>query len=75
MLTEVQGAQLVHIWPPGEVSDEHRTKCVQEVQERVSKKSKELGLKMIGYIYGASEGPVVPSARRGRKPKWSEWEI
>ena len=58
LLTEIQGAQLVQFWPLREVSDEQRTKLTREVEERVLRASEQLGLKMVRYIYGASEGLV-----------------
>jgi len=70
---EMQGAQLVQFWPPGQVSDEQRTELVQEVQECITNGSHALGLKMIEYIYGERE--EAPARRRGRKKKWSYWEI
>jgi ABC-type amino acid transport substrate-binding protein len=72
MLTEVQGAQLAEYCSPGSVTDEQRAKFVQEVEERVSRASDQLGLKMVRYIYGESEEPLVP---RDRRRKWSDWEI
>ena len=72
VLTEVQGAQLVQFWDPGHYTDEQRTKYVKEVEERMSKASQDLGLKMIRYIYEESE---VPDALRDRRRKWSDWEI
>ena len=72
ILTEVQGAQLVQLWPPGQVSDEERTKLVSEVEGRVSAASEQLGLKMVRYIYGPSEELDVP---RDRRRKWSDWQI
>ena len=75
MLTEVQGAQLVQFWPPGKVSDEQRAKYLQEVEQRMSKASNKMGLKMVNYIYGESEQPEEPGARRGRSRRWSDWEI
>ena len=67
MLTEVQGCQLVQSWPPGRVSDEQRDKYVQEVEERVSRTSEQLGLKMVKYIYGQTE---MPEIRHDRRRKW-----
>ena len=75
MLTEVQGAQLVQLWPPRKVSDEQRGKYLQEVEQRISKASDELGLKMVKYIYGEPEQPEEPGARHGRRRNWYSWEI
>jgi len=72
MLTEVQGCQLAQCWPPGRVSDEQRDKYVQEVEERVSRTSEQLGLKMVRYIYGETE---MPESRHDRRRKWWGWEI
>jgi len=72
MLTEVQGCQLVQCWPPGRVSDEQRDKYLQEVEERVSRTSEQLGLKMVRYIYGESREAIMPHDRRR---KWFDWEI
>jgi hypothetical protein len=73
MLTEVQGAQLADFWSPGtRISDEQRDKYLKEVEERVSRNSEQLGLKMVRYIYGESEELGVPHDRRR---KWSGWEI
>jgi hypothetical protein len=72
MLTEVQGAQLADFWAPGRITDEQLDKNVREVQERVSKASNELGLKMVKYIYGGTEA-LVERPSKGRS--WSDWEI
>jgi hypothetical protein len=72
MLTEVQGCQLVQYWPPGRVSDEQRDKYLQEVEERLSVASNQLGLKMVRYIYGETE---MPEIRHDRRRKWWCWEI
>ena len=72
MLTEVQGAQLAEYWAPGRASDEQRAGYLREVEERISKASNKLGLKMVKYIYGQSE---EPDGRRGRRRKWADWEI
>jgi hypothetical protein len=71
-LTEVQGAQLADFWAPGRVSDEQRTKYLKEVEERVSRGSELLGLKMVRYIYGETE---MPEGRHDRRRKWWGWEI
>lgn len=71
-LTEIQGAQLASIWPPGQVSDDERTKRIKEVEERMEKASKELGIKMVRYLHGESEQPV---RRHDGRRKWSDWEI
>lgn len=73
-LTEVQGAQLADFWAPGRVTDEKRAEYLREVEDRISTKSSEVGLKMIKYIYGFEEQPS-PAARRGRRQDWSDWEI
>jgi len=72
MLTEIQGAQLVDFWPPGEVTDEQRAVYLKEVEDRVSRLSGQLGMKMVRYIYGEDEVPEIP---RDRRRKWSGWEI
>jgi hypothetical protein len=41
-------------------------------EEFISQKSDKLGLKMVRYIYGESEGQ---GARRDRRRKWSDWVI
>jgi hypothetical protein len=75
MLTQVQGAQLAQLWPPGKVSDEQRTKYLEEVEQRMAKASNETGLKMVKYIYGESEQPEDLGAPRGGRRKWPDWEI
>jgi hypothetical protein len=73
MLTEIQGAQLADFWSPGtRISDEQRDKYLKEVEERVSRNSEQLGLKMVRYIYGENE---MPERRHDRRRKWHGWEI
>lgn len=72
LLTDVLGAQLAQYWPPGSVPNEKRDQLVLEVDQRISRASDELGLKMVRYIYGESDEPEVP---RDRRRKWSDWEI
>ena len=73
MLTVIQGAQLADFWSPEKrITDEQRDKYVQEVEERVSRKSELLGLKMVRYIYGETE---MPERRHDRRRKWFGWEI
>ena len=73
MLTEIQGAQLADFWSPGtRISDEQRDKYLQEVEERISRESEKLGLKMVRYIYGETE---MPERRHDRRRKWHGWEI
>ncbi len=75
MLTEVQGAQLVQLWPPDRVYEHQRNEWVQEVQDRVEKASNEMGLKMVRFIYGEGEASEEVGARHGRRRNWSGWEI
>jgi hypothetical protein len=55
MLSDVQGAQLVEFWPPEKVTDEQRAKYLREVEERITKSSYEMGLKLVKYVYGGQE--------------------
>jgi hypothetical protein len=76
LLTELLGVELVQFWPPGRppegVSDERRAELVQEVEERISRASEQLGLKMIRYIYGETE---MSEGHHDRRRKWWGWEI
>ncbi|MDB6030190.1 MAG: hypothetical protein JWM16_528 [Verrucomicrobiales bacterium] len=72
LLVEIQGAQLVQFWPPEKVSDEKREELVREVEDRMSRASEELWLKMFKYIYGTPEKSEAP---RDQRRKWSDWEI
>jgi hypothetical protein len=72
VLTEVQGAQLADFWAPERVPDEQRAKYLQEVEERVSRETERLVLKMVRYIYGETE---MPERRHDRRRKWWGWEI
>ena len=74
LVTDIQAAQLVEFWKlgQGQVSDEQRDKLMQGVNERVSRNSAELGLKMVKYIYDeAGES----SLRHDRRRRWSNLEI
>jgi hypothetical protein len=64
MLTEVQGAQLAEYWSPGRVTDDQRAKIAQEVEERVSRASDQLGLKMVRYIISWHQTSMVVSLAR-----------
>jgi hypothetical protein len=69
MLTEVQGAQLVEFWPPGKVTDEKQATLVHEVEERISRSSHEMGIKMVNYVYRES---AEPGAERKKRRRWAD---
>ena len=73
-LAEVQAAQLADFWRPERVTDEKRKVYLGELEERMSKASNELGLRMVKHIYGFEDEPV-PGPRRGKRRHWSDWEI
>src|SRR5436190_4863353 len=66
MLADVQGCQLVEYWRPGKVTEEQRAIYLREVEERVSKSSHEMGIKMVRYVYGG-ETAVDPQPKAQRK--------
>ena len=72
MLQMIHGAQIVeaHGSKPG--FEEKTREHAKDAEEFISQKSHELGLAMVKYIYAESD---EPSARRGRRQKWSDWEI
>jgi hypothetical protein len=72
-LTEIQGAQLAEYWSPEKrITDEQRKKYIQEVEERISRGSEQLGLKMVKFIYGEDR---APEPRHDRRRKWHGWEV
>lgn len=67
-LTEIQGAQLADFWAPGKVTDAKRAEYVRELEERISRASNEMGLKMVKFVYGGLEAlEPEPKARRKRR--------
>ena len=72
MLNEVLACQLAQLWPEGKLPKEKRDGNVQEVEDRISISSNDLGLKMVRYIYGESIELPLP---RDERRKWTGWEI
>jgi hypothetical protein len=73
MVTEVQGCQLAQCWPNhAPMTDELRTKYLQEVQDRIDSASEKLGVKMVRYIH---QEPEAPEKSFDRRRKWWGWEI
>ena len=68
----IHGAQIVeaHHSEPG-FEDKSR-KHAENAEQFISQHGQELGLKMVKYVYGGSEEPSAP---RGGRRKWSDWEI
>jgi hypothetical protein len=75
VVTDILGAQLAknsEAWPLNRLNEEQLDKYFQDVEERISRCSEALGLKMVRYIYGENERP---EGRHDRRRKWWGWEI
>ena len=71
-LTQIQGCQLAKFWDVGGISDEQRTKHLEEVEEQISSKTIQLSVRLAEYIYEDKKAVILPQDRRR---KWSGWEI
>jgi hypothetical protein len=71
----VHGLQIVQgqDWQPG--FEEKARKLARDTEEFISKRSHKLGIEMIKYIYGGSEPTARSRPVRGRRLRWSDWEI
>ena len=68
----IHGAQIAEAHRHAPLCKEKAHKHAKAAEESISHKGHKHGLAMVKYIYGDSDEPVVP---RGRRRKWSEWEI
>jgi hypothetical protein len=62
-LTEVHGTQLdreAKNWPLNQLNEDQLTKYFQDVDERISSRSLQLGQKMVRCIYGSSDEVTMP---------------
>jgi len=66
----IYGAQIAEAH--GGVASDAMTKYAVDAEKRISDESHKLGLSMVKFIYGEI---VEPAPTRGRKRKWSGWEI
>jgi hypothetical protein len=64
------GAQIAEAH--GGVCSDAMTKHAEHAEKRISDESQKLGLSVVKFIYGEIAEPVPT---RGRKCKWSGWEI
>jgi phage gp36-like protein len=73
MLTQVLGCQLAQYWAEqSRMTDELRTKHLQEVENKIQQEAETLGIKMVRYIH---EEAKKPEAHFDRRRKWWGWEI
>ncbi|MEY2411020.1 MAG: hypothetical protein QOF48_3690 [Verrucomicrobiota bacterium] len=72
MLQMIHGAQIVEAHLSKPACEEKASEHAEAAETYISEHSRELGLKMVRFIYGESEEPMV---RRDRRRKWSDWEI
>jgi hypothetical protein len=75
MLTEIQGAQLAELWCPGKVTDEQRERYLQELEGRISASSREMGIKMVKYVYGGKEALDDPPKAQRKRFDGASYEI
>jgi len=75
VLSDVQGCQLVEFWPPDKVTDEKRAVYLREVEERVSRASDEMGLRMVKYVWGGEKVFAQKSKTRRERSAELSYEI
>jgi len=66
----IHGVQIAELH--GNVCSDEMTKHAEHTEKLISDTSYKIGLAMVSFIYGEMAEPAPP---RGRKRKWSGWEI